>query len=61
MPPEVRIIFMKRAAIFLLLFSLALASAGTFTLDTRSRPGMPVVTGLPGQQKVLWGKPRRRQ
>ena len=45
---------MKRAAIFLLLFSLALASAGTFTLDTRSRARDASGDWAVRQQKVLW-------
>ena len=45
---------MKRAAIFLLLFSLASASAGTFTLDTRSRARDASGDWSVRQQKVLW-------
>ena len=45
---------MKRAAIFLLFFSLASASAGTFTLDTRSRARDAAGDWAVRQQKVLW-------
>ena len=45
---------MKRAAIFLLFFSLASASAGTFTLDTRSRARDAAGAWAVRHQKVLW-------
>ena len=45
---------MKRAASFLLLLSLASASAGTFTLETRSRTRDAAGDWAVRQQKVLW-------
>ena len=45
---------MKRAASFLFLLSLASASAGAFTLDTRSRTRNAAGEWAVRQQKVLW-------
>ena len=45
---------MKRAAIFSILFSLALANAETFTLDTRDRVRDADGDWAVRQQKVLW-------
>ena len=45
---------MKRTAIFSILFSLALANAETFTLDTRDRVRDADGDWAVRQQKVLW-------
>ena len=45
---------MKRATIFPVLFSLALANAETFTLDTRDRVRDADGDWAVRQQKVLW-------
>ncbi|MDC0319097.1 hypothetical protein OAM02_00730, partial [Verrucomicrobia bacterium] len=53
-PPKTRTDFMKRATIFPVLFSLALANAETFTLDTRDRVRDADGDWAVRQQKVLW-------